>query len=84
MIIINSPANPTGGVTPKEEVDKLVAGLLKHPHVALLSDEIYSQMLYGGRQHLSLLQYPNLLRYLRLWKYLNLRKLQIWKNSVKK
>ena len=60
LIIINSPANPTGGVTPKEEVDKLVAGLLKHPHVALLSDEIYSQMLYGGRQHLSLLQYPEI------------------------
>ena len=47
-------------MTPKEEVDKLVAGLLKHPHVALLSDEIYSQMLYGGRQHLSLLQYPEI------------------------
>ncbi|MEQ1523705.1 MAG: pyridoxal phosphate-dependent aminotransferase [Aestuariivirga sp.] len=60
LIIINSPANPTGGVTPKEEVDKLVAGLLKHPHVALMSDEIYSQMLYGGRQHLSLLQYPEI------------------------
>ena len=60
LIIINSPANPTGGVTPKSEVDKLVAGLLKHPHVALLSDEIYSQMLYGGRQHLSLLQYPEI------------------------
>jgi aspartate aminotransferase len=60
LIIINSPANPTGGVTPKEEVDKLVAGLLKHPHVALLSDEIYSQMLYGGRRHLSLLQYPEI------------------------
>jgi aspartate aminotransferase len=60
LIIINSPANPTGGVTPKEEVDKFVAGLLKHPHVALMSDEIYSQMLYGGRQHLSLLQYPEI------------------------
>ena len=60
LIIINSPANPTGGVTPKEEVDKLVAGLLKRPHVALMSDEIYSQMLYGGRQHLSLLQYPEI------------------------
>ncbi len=31
LIIINSPANPTGGVTPKEEVDKLVAGLLEAP-----------------------------------------------------
>jgi aspartate aminotransferase len=60
LIIINSPANPTGGVTPKPEIDKLVAGLAKHPHVALLSDEIYSQMLYNGRPHVSLLNYPEI------------------------
>ncbi len=60
LIIINSPANPTGGVTPKEEIDKLVAGLMDHPDVALLSDEIYSQMLYDGREHVSLLQYPEI------------------------
>jgi len=60
LIIINSPANPTGGVTPKEQIDRLVAGLADHPQVALLSDEIYSQMLYGGREHVSLLQYPEI------------------------
>ncbi|MGB0659010.1 MAG: pyridoxal phosphate-dependent aminotransferase [Mangrovicoccus sp.] len=60
LIIINSPANPTGGVTPKEEIDKLVAGLADHPQVALMSDEIYSNMLYGGRQHVSLLSYPEI------------------------
>ncbi|WP_116599403.1 pyridoxal phosphate-dependent aminotransferase [Primorskyibacter marinus] len=60
LIIINSPANPTGGVTPKEEIDKLVKGLEAHPHVALMSDEIYSNMLYGGREHTSLLQYPEI------------------------
>jgi aspartate aminotransferase len=60
LIIINSPANPTGGVTPKEEIDKFVAGMAAHPNVAILSDEIYSQMLYGGRAHTSLLQYPEI------------------------
>ncbi|MCO6384052.1 pyridoxal phosphate-dependent aminotransferase [Oceanicola sp. 502str15] len=60
LIIINSPANPTGGVTPKEEIDKLVAGLADHPDVVLMSDEIYSCMLYGGRQHTSLLNYPEI------------------------
>jgi aspartate/methionine/tyrosine aminotransferase len=60
LIIINSPANPTGGVTPKEQIDRLVAGLADHPHVALLSDEIYSQMLYDGRAHVSLLRYPEI------------------------
>ena len=59
LIIITSPANPTGGVTPKSEVDKLVEGLKNHPHVALLSDEIYSQMLYDGR-NMRLLQYPEI------------------------
>ena len=60
LIIVNSPANPTGGVTPKEEMDKLAEGLEKHPHVTVLSDEIYSCMLYGGREHASFLQYPEL------------------------
>jgi len=60
LIIINSPANPTGGVTPRAEIDRLVAGLAAHPQVAILSDEIYSNMLYGGREHVSLLQYPEI------------------------
>ncbi len=60
LIILNSPANPTGGVTPREEVDKLVEGLVHHPEVAVLSDEIYSQMLYDGREHASLLHYPEI------------------------
>lgn len=60
LIIINSPANPTGGVTPREEVDRLVEGLAAHPQVTILSDEIYSQMLYDGREHVSLLQYPEI------------------------
>ncbi|SIS94324.1 Aspartate/methionine/tyrosine aminotransferase [Roseivivax lentus] len=60
LLIINSPANPTGGVTPKAEIDRLVKGLEAHPHVAILSDEIYSQMLYDGRRHVSLLQYPEI------------------------
>ncbi len=60
LMIINSPANPTGGVTPRAEIDKLVSGLADHPQVAILSDEIYSQMLYDGREHVSLLQYPEI------------------------
>ncbi|MBJ6370550.1 pyridoxal phosphate-dependent aminotransferase [Sedimentitalea arenosa] len=60
LIILNSPANPCGGVTPREEVDKLVAGLAAHPQVAILSDEIYDQMLYDGEPHVSLLTYPEI------------------------
>ena len=60
LIILNSPANPTGGVTPRAEVDKLVEGLARHPQVAVLSDEIYGQMLYDGQAHASLLHYPEI------------------------
>jgi aspartate/methionine/tyrosine aminotransferase len=60
LIILNSPANPTGGTATKAEVQKLVAGLAKHPNVTLMSDEIYSEMLYEGRQHESLLRYPEI------------------------
>ena len=60
LIILNSPANPTGGTSSKDEIEKLVAGLEKHPEVAILSDEIYSEMLYEGRVHTSLLQYESL------------------------
>ena len=60
LIIVNSPANPTGGVTPKREVDKLIAGLARHPDVAIMSDEIYDHMLYDGEKHVCLLQYPSI------------------------
>ena len=60
LLIVNSPANPTGGVTPKAEVDKLVAGLAKFPDVAVMSDEIYDQMLYDGESHVCLLSYPEI------------------------
>ncbi len=60
LLILNSPANPTGGVTPKAEVDKLVAGLAQWPDVAVLSDEIYDQMVYDGETHVSLLTYPSI------------------------
>jgi aspartate/methionine/tyrosine aminotransferase len=60
LVIVNSPGNPTGGVTPRAEVEKLVSGLADHPQVALMSDEIYSRMLYEGREHVSFLTYPEI------------------------
>ncbi|MBN9220277.1 MAG: pyridoxal phosphate-dependent aminotransferase [Mesorhizobium sp.] len=60
LLILNSPANPTGGVTPRAEIEKLVRGLEKHPDVAILSDEIYDVMTYDGETHCSLLGYPEI------------------------
>jgi aspartate aminotransferase len=60
LIILNSPANPTGGVTPKSEIDALVKGLAVFPDAAILSDEIYGQMTYDGFAHQTLLAYPEI------------------------
>jgi aspartate/methionine/tyrosine aminotransferase len=60
LLILNSPANPTGGVTPKVEIERLVGGLAAHPDVAVMSDEIYGTMTYDGQEHVSLLRYPEL------------------------
>ena len=58
LLIVNSPGNPTGGVTPRAEVEKLIAGLPQH--VTVMSDEIYSRMLYDGQEHVSFLAYPEI------------------------
>ena len=60
LIVLNSPANPTGGVVPRAEIERLVEGLDAHPGVTILSDEIYSRMLYDGRTHVSLLEYETI------------------------
>lgn len=60
LIILNSPANPTGGVVPRGEFNALIEGLYKWPDVAIMSDEIYGQMLYDNREHVSLLGYPEI------------------------
>ena len=60
LIILNTPANPTGGAVPKSEIDKLAAGLAEHPQVVVLSDEIYCRIIYDGREHASLLAYPEI------------------------
>ena len=57
LIILNSPANPTGGVVPGDEIERLALGLEAHPRVCILSDEIYGRMLYDGRRHTSLLEF---------------------------
>src|SRR5688572_25020803 len=60
LLILNSPANPTGGVTPRAEIERLVAGLERRPDVAVLSDEIYDRMTYDGEAHVSLLGFESI------------------------
>lgn len=60
LVIINSPANPTGGVVARTEITRLAEGLMRHPHVAVLSDEIYSHQVYDGVDFTSFLSFPEL------------------------
>ena len=60
LIILNTPANPTGGVVKREELAALAKGLEKFPHVYVLADEIYSRLLYDGEEHVSFLEFENM------------------------
>lgn len=51
LLIMNSPANPTGGVLKAEEIERIAKILSAFPDVAVLSDEIYSEILYEGKHH---------------------------------
>ncbi|MBI4060916.1 MAG: pyridoxal phosphate-dependent aminotransferase [Elusimicrobia bacterium] len=52
LVILNSPANPTGGVVSPETMERVVKALARFPGAMLLSDEIYSRIVYEGG-HLS-------------------------------
>ena len=60
LVILNSPANPTGGVTPRGEIATLVAALERFPKAAVMSDEIYDVMTYDGETAVSLLTFPEI------------------------
>jgi aspartate aminotransferase len=47
-LILNSPSNPTGAVYSRQELQALAAVLERHPHVWVLSDDIYEHLVYEG------------------------------------
>jgi aspartate aminotransferase len=48
-VILNSPSNPTGSVYSADELQALGQVLARHPHVYILSDDIYEHLLYDRR-----------------------------------
>ncbi len=61
LIIINNPNNPTGSFMNKNKIDKLVIMLEKYPEIFILSDEIYSKIIFNESQMPSLLNYDALI-----------------------
>ncbi|PPR48654.1 MAG: Aspartate aminotransferase [Alphaproteobacteria bacterium MarineAlpha5_Bin5] len=60
LIIINNPNNPTGSFMNKDKIDNLVNILNKYPRTYVLSDEIYSKIIFDGQTMPSLINYPSL------------------------
>jgi len=60
LLILNNPSNPTGAFTEKNKIDELAEGLKKFPHVAILSDEIYSRQIFDKKKMPTFFNYPDL------------------------
>ena len=60
LLILINPNNPTGSFVEKSKIDFLAEGLKKFPHVAILSDEIYSRQIYDGKEMPTFFNYPDL------------------------
>jgi aspartate aminotransferase len=59
LIILNSPQNPTGGVLERPEIEQ-IARIIGDRNIMILSDEIYSRLLFDGGQHFSIMSVPGM------------------------
>ena len=60
LIIINNPNNPTGSFMSRKKIDKIVRMLENYPEIFILSDEIYSKIIFGNNKMPSFLNYETL------------------------
>jgi aspartate aminotransferase len=59
LLIINSPANPTGGVFTRSDIERVADLVLRHPELTVLADEIYGRIVHDG-EHVSIASFPGL------------------------
>jgi aspartate aminotransferase len=59
LIILNSPENPTGGVLARRDIEQ-IAQVIGDRNIMVLSDEIYSRLLFDGGQHFSIMSVPGM------------------------
>jgi len=59
LIILNSPENPTGGVLERRDIEQ-IAEVIGDRNIMVLSDEIYSRLLFDGGQHFSIMSVPGM------------------------
>jgi aspartate/methionine/tyrosine aminotransferase len=59
LLVINSPANPTGGVLTRTDIERVAELALRHD-LMVLSDEIYGRILFDGAEHVSIASLPGM------------------------
>src|SRR4029077_11882050 len=59
LIILNSPQNPTGGILERREIEQ-IASAIGDRNILVLSDEIYSRLLFDGGEHFSIMSVPGM------------------------
>jgi aspartate aminotransferase len=59
LIILNSPQNPTGGILTRRDIER-IAHAIGDRNIMVLSDEIYSRLLFDGEQHFSIMSVPGM------------------------
>ncbi len=59
MIILNNPNNPSGKILKENDLQELI-GIVKGTSILILSDEVYENIVFDGKQHLSICRYPEL------------------------
>jgi aspartate aminotransferase len=59
LIVINSPANPTGGVLTRGDLER-IAEIAQQHDLVVLADEIYGRILYDGTEHVSIASLPGM------------------------
>ena len=59
VLLISYPNNPTGAIMERHDLQKLV-DVLKDRDIAVISDEIYSELTYGDREHVSIASFPEM------------------------
>ena len=62
LLVMNSPSNPTGAVYTKEELQALAKVLKKHPHVLIITDDIYEHIRWGGDDFINIVMADNSLK----------------------
>ncbi len=59
VVILPYPGNPTGGIMPKEDLERLVPVIKKYD-LMVISDEIYAELTYGNKRHTSIAELPDM------------------------